>query len=126
MDQLRCAKLEQKDMSDIVIDTGTHMLIENISGLSSARLLTYIEALELDVVPDHLIILGSGHVGLEFAQAMHRFGGQVTVIDRRERIVNVPFEFVQVALRSRATGPARSRNALICCSTPESQVNLDM
>jgi pyruvate/2-oxoglutarate dehydrogenase complex dihydrolipoamide dehydrogenase (E3) component len=73
---------------NVVIGTGTHAAIEDIPGLAAARPLTHVEALELDVVPEHLIILGAGYVGLEFAQAMHRFGSQVTVIDRNHRVLH--------------------------------------
>jgi pyruvate/2-oxoglutarate dehydrogenase complex dihydrolipoamide dehydrogenase (E3) component len=73
---------------NVVIGTGTHALIDNIPGLASAQPLTHIEALELDVVPEHLIILGAGYVGLEFAQAMRRFGSQVTVIGRGHRVIH--------------------------------------
>src|SRR5580698_9570661 len=73
---------------NVVIGTGTHALIENIPGLASAQPLTHIEALELDIVPEHLIVLGAGYVGLEFAQAMRRFGSKVTVIDRNHRVIH--------------------------------------
>jgi len=73
---------------NVVIGTGTHALIENIPGLASAQPMTHVEALELDVVPEHLIILGAGHVGLEFAQAMRRFGSKVTIIDRNHHVIN--------------------------------------
>jgi pyruvate/2-oxoglutarate dehydrogenase complex dihydrolipoamide dehydrogenase (E3) component len=72
---------------NVVIGTGTHAVIENIPGLASAQPLTHIEALELDVVPEHLIIIGAGYVGLEFAQAMRRFGSKVTIIDRNHRFI---------------------------------------
>jgi pyruvate/2-oxoglutarate dehydrogenase complex dihydrolipoamide dehydrogenase (E3) component len=73
---------------NVVIGTGTHALIENIPGLASAQPLTHVEALELDIVPEHLIVLGAGYVGLEFAQAMRRFGSKVTVIDRNHRVIH--------------------------------------
>jgi pyruvate/2-oxoglutarate dehydrogenase complex dihydrolipoamide dehydrogenase (E3) component len=72
---------------NVVIGTGTHAAIENIPGLASAQPLTHVEALELDVVPEHLIVLGAGYVGLEFAQAMRRFGSKVTIIDRNHRFI---------------------------------------
>jgi pyruvate/2-oxoglutarate dehydrogenase complex dihydrolipoamide dehydrogenase (E3) component len=50
--------------------------------------MTHIEALELDRVPDHLIILGGGYVGLEFGQAMRRFGSQVTVLERGPQLAS--------------------------------------
>ena len=73
---------------NVVIGTGTHAIIENISGLAAARPLTHIEALELDVVPEHLIVLGAGYVGLEFAQAMRRFGSKVTLVGRNQRVIH--------------------------------------
>jgi pyruvate/2-oxoglutarate dehydrogenase complex dihydrolipoamide dehydrogenase (E3) component len=73
---------------DVVIGTGTHAAIEPIPGLAEAQPLTHIEALELDVVPDKLIVLGGGYVGLEFAQAMRRFGSKVTVVDHSERVIH--------------------------------------
>jgi pyruvate/2-oxoglutarate dehydrogenase complex dihydrolipoamide dehydrogenase (E3) component len=44
--------------------------------------MTHIEAMEVDTVPSHTLILGGGYVGLEFAQAFQRLGSQVTVIER--------------------------------------------
>jgi pyruvate/2-oxoglutarate dehydrogenase complex dihydrolipoamide dehydrogenase (E3) component len=73
---------------NVVVCTGTHAAIENIPGLASAQPLTHVEALELDVVPEHLIVLGGGYVGLEFAQAMCRFGSKVTVIDRNRTLLH--------------------------------------
>lgn len=72
----------------IVICTGTHAAIDHIPGLAAAQPMTHVEALELDVVPEHLIILGGGYVGLEFAQAMRRLGSRVTVIERNRRVIH--------------------------------------
>src|SRR3989442_14972358 len=72
----------------VVINIGTHATIESTPGLREAKPLTHIEALELDLVPEHLIVLGGGFVGLEFAQAMRRFGSRVTVIDRNSRLIH--------------------------------------
>lgn len=66
----------------IFIDTGSRATINSIEGLANSKPLTHVEALELDVLPEHLLILGGGYVGLEFAQAMRRFGSRVTVIER--------------------------------------------
>src|SRR3984885_3965177 len=84
----------------VVIGTGTHALIENIPGLASAKPLTHVEALELDVVPKHLIVIGAGYVGLEFAQAMRRFGSKVTVIDRNHRVIHREDDDVSEGLQS--------------------------
>jgi pyruvate/2-oxoglutarate dehydrogenase complex dihydrolipoamide dehydrogenase (E3) component len=72
---------------NVIVNTGTHATLEPIPGLAGAQPLTHIEALELDEVPAHLIVLGSGYIGLEFAQAMRRFGSNVTVIGRNPRLL---------------------------------------
>jgi pyruvate/2-oxoglutarate dehydrogenase complex dihydrolipoamide dehydrogenase (E3) component len=64
----------------VFINVGTHAAIPSIPGLEAAGPLTHIEALELDYLPKHLIVLGGGYVGLEMAQAYRRFGSRVTVI----------------------------------------------
>ena len=63
------------------LNVGTHAAMPSIPGLEAARPLTHIEALELDYLPTHLIVLGAGYVGLELAQAYRRFGSRVTVIE---------------------------------------------
>jgi len=83
---------------NVLISTGTTAAIADVPGLRDAQPLTHIEALELDVVPEHLIILGGGFVGLEFAQAMRRFGSQVTIIDRNHRLLHEEDEDVSAAL----------------------------
>src|SRR5262249_15476075 len=60
--------------TNVIVNTGTHAAFEPIPGLADAQPLTHIEAHELDSFPTQLIVLGSGYVGLEFAQAMRRFG----------------------------------------------------
>src|ERR1700730_12289477 len=59
-----------------------HAAIPNVPGLDAAGPLTNIEALELHYVPQHLIVLGGGYVGLEMAQAYRRFGSLVTIIEQ--------------------------------------------
>jgi pyruvate/2-oxoglutarate dehydrogenase complex dihydrolipoamide dehydrogenase (E3) component len=85
---------------NVVIGTGTHAVIENIPGLASAHPLTHVEALELDVVPEHLIVLGAGHVGLEFTQAMRRFVSKVTLIDRNHCVLHREDDDVAEGLQS--------------------------
>ena len=59
-----------------------------VSGLEAARPLTHIEALELDYLPAHLVVLGGGYVGLELAQAYRRFGSRVTVIESGPQLMS--------------------------------------
>ncbi len=70
----------------VFLDVGTRATVPEIPGLSDSKPLTHVEALELDRVPEHLIVLGGGYVGLEFAQPMRRFGARVTVLQRGPQI----------------------------------------
>jgi pyruvate/2-oxoglutarate dehydrogenase complex dihydrolipoamide dehydrogenase (E3) component len=65
----------------VFLNIGTHATIPSVPGLDGAGPLTNIEALDLDYVPQHLIVLGGGYVGLELAQAYRRFGSRVTIIE---------------------------------------------
>src|SRR5260221_3940296 len=67
--------------NEIVVNVGSRAAIPDIPGLKAARALTHIEALELDYLPSHLIVLGGGYVGIEMAQAYRRFGSRVTIIE---------------------------------------------
>jgi pyruvate/2-oxoglutarate dehydrogenase complex dihydrolipoamide dehydrogenase (E3) component len=71
----------------VFLNLGTHAAIPNIPGLRAAKPLTHVEALELGRVPSHLIVLGGGYVGLEFAQAFVRFGSRVTVLERGPQLL---------------------------------------
>jgi pyruvate/2-oxoglutarate dehydrogenase complex dihydrolipoamide dehydrogenase (E3) component len=71
----------------VVICTGSRAVISDVPGLKEANPLTHVEMLSIEEVPDHLIILGGGYIGLEFSQAMKRFGAKVTVIEHNERIL---------------------------------------
>lgn len=65
----------------IFLNLGTHAAIPNVPGLEAARPLTHVEALELDYLPQHLIVIGGGYSGLELGQAYRRFGSEVTIIE---------------------------------------------
>ncbi len=71
----------------IFLNLGTHPAVPEIPGLKEARPLTHIEALELDYLPPHVILIGGGYVGLEMAQAYRRFGSRVTVVEPAPRIM---------------------------------------
>jgi pyruvate/2-oxoglutarate dehydrogenase complex dihydrolipoamide dehydrogenase (E3) component len=71
----------------VFLNLGTHAAIPNVPGLEAARPLTHIEALELDYLPSHLVVLGGGYVGLEMAQAYRRFGSRVTVIEFGQQLM---------------------------------------
>ena len=91
-------RLIQVDMNDgtkrqlrganVVIGTGTHATLDETPGLVAAQPLTHIEALELETLPEHLLIIGGGYIGLEFAQAMRRLGSKVTVVERNTALLH--------------------------------------
>jgi pyruvate/2-oxoglutarate dehydrogenase complex dihydrolipoamide dehydrogenase (E3) component len=84
--------------ANVIVSTGTRAALEPIPGLADAQPLTHIEALELDQVPEQLIVLGGGYVGVELAQGMRRFGSKVTLIDRNDRLLHREDDDVTKAL----------------------------
>jgi pyruvate/2-oxoglutarate dehydrogenase complex dihydrolipoamide dehydrogenase (E3) component len=83
---------------NVIINTGSRATLEPIPGLAEVKPLTHIEALELDHIPKHLLVLGAGYVGLELAQAFRRFGAEVTLIDRNSRLAHHEDEDVSQGL----------------------------
>src|SRR5260370_281776 len=71
----------------LFLSVGPGGSIRERPGLPPAEPMTHVEALNLERLPDHLVILGGGYVGLEFAQAMRRFGSRVTIIQRGPRLL---------------------------------------
>src|SRR5712672_1272073 len=86
--------------ANVIVSTGTRAALETIPGLAEAQPLTHIEALELDEIPEHLLVVGAGYVGVEMSQAMRRFGSKVTMIDRNGRLMSKEDLDVCEALRS--------------------------
>jgi pyruvate/2-oxoglutarate dehydrogenase complex dihydrolipoamide dehydrogenase (E3) component len=71
----------------VFLNVGTHATIPSVSGLAAAGPMTNIELLEVDRLPEHLVVLGGGYVGLEFAQAYRRFGSRVTVVEHGPQLL---------------------------------------
>jgi pyruvate/2-oxoglutarate dehydrogenase complex dihydrolipoamide dehydrogenase (E3) component len=71
----------------IFIDTGAHPARPPIPGLEGVPTLDSTSIMELDVVPEHLVVVGGGYVGVEFAQMFRRFGSQVTVLQRGPQLL---------------------------------------
>jgi pyruvate/2-oxoglutarate dehydrogenase complex dihydrolipoamide dehydrogenase (E3) component len=85
--------------TNVIINTGTRPALQPVPGLIEAQPLTHIEALELDQVPKHLLVIGGGYIGLELSQAMRRFGSKVTMIDRNDRLMHREDDDVTEALQ---------------------------
>lgn len=71
----------------VFLNVGTRADVPGIPGLADARPMRHVEALEIDHLPAHLVVLGGGHVAMEFAQAFRRLGSRVTVVHRGGRLL---------------------------------------
>jgi pyruvate/2-oxoglutarate dehydrogenase complex dihydrolipoamide dehydrogenase (E3) component len=83
----------------VFLDLGSRAAIPAVPGLAEAVPMTHVEALELDRLPKHLIVLGGGYVGLELSQAFRRFGSDVTVIEHGAQLAGREDLDVAVALQ---------------------------
>jgi pyruvate/2-oxoglutarate dehydrogenase complex dihydrolipoamide dehydrogenase (E3) component len=72
----------------VFIDTGTRPEIPRLPGLDSVPYLTNATLMELRGLPEHLLILGGGYIGLEFGQMFRRFGSEVTIVHRGDRLLS--------------------------------------
>lgn len=84
----------------LFLNLGTRAAIPPIPGLAEAAPLSHVTALELGTLPSHLIVLGGGYVGMEFAQAFRRFGSQVTVLEYGAQLLGREDPDVAAAVRS--------------------------
>lgn len=71
----------------IFINTGASAVIPDIEGLDEIDYLTNTSILELDYIPEHLLVIGGNYIGLEFGQMFKRFGSKVTVLERSARLL---------------------------------------
>ena len=81
------------------LNVGGRAVAPPIPGLADVDYLTNVGVLELDAVPEHLVIIGGSYIGLEFAQMYRRFGAQVTVVERGQRLASREDDDVCVAIK---------------------------
>lgn len=79
--------LREMSADQIFINAGTRAAIRNVAGLQDVSFLDNISIMELDTVPDHLLILGGGYIGLEFGQLFRRFGSAVTIVQSAHQLL---------------------------------------
>lgn len=84
----------------IFINVGGRALIPDIVGLAEVDYLTNSSMMEVDFLPEHLVIIGGSYIGLEFAQMYRRFGSRVTVLENGPRIVSREDEEVSAAVQN--------------------------
>jgi pyruvate/2-oxoglutarate dehydrogenase complex dihydrolipoamide dehydrogenase (E3) component len=90
---------EELTAKKIFIDVGGRPLEPKMPGLDRVPFLTNVSVMEVDFVPEHLVVVGGSYVGLEFAQAFRRFGARVTVVEMGPRLVGREDEDVSQALK---------------------------
>ena len=71
----------------IIINTGGRAIVPAMPGLDGVPYFTNSSMLEVDYLPEHLLIVGGSYIGLEFAQAYRRFGARVTVVEMSDRLI---------------------------------------
>ena len=71
---------------EIFLNVGGRAIVPDFPGVNSVPFLTNVGILELETVPRHLVVVGGGYVGLEFAQIFRRFGSEVTIIEKGPRL----------------------------------------
>lgn len=83
----------------IFLNVGGRAVAPDFPGLADVEYLTNVGILDLDTLPEHLVIVGGSYIGLEFAQMYRRFGSRVTVIERGPRLTAREDEDVSEAVR---------------------------
>jgi len=110
---------ERYEADVVIVNVGARPAVPPIAGLDDVPWLDNSRIMQLRRVPDHLIVLGGGYIGCEFAQMFRRFGAKVTVADRDERLLSTEepeasaalegaFRAEGIRLESRATAKAVS------------------
>jgi pyruvate/2-oxoglutarate dehydrogenase complex dihydrolipoamide dehydrogenase (E3) component len=113
------------DGDRIFINAGCRPAVPNIAGLNSVPYLNSSGIMELNTVPEHLVVLGGGYIGLEFGQMFRRFGSRVTIVQSAAQLLNredsdvaeavlsiLQQDGVQVLLRSTATQIAKTSGGI--------------
>lgn len=83
----------------IFINVGGRATVPQFPGVENVRYLTNSSMMDLDKVPEHLVIVGGSYIGLEFGQMFRRFGSKVTMIEKGERLISREDEDVSAAIR---------------------------
>ncbi len=83
----------------IVLNVGTRAMVPDMPGIDDVDYLTNTGMMEVDFLPDHLIIIGGSYIGLEFAQMYRRFGSRVTVVEMAAKLISREDDDVSAAVR---------------------------
>jgi pyruvate/2-oxoglutarate dehydrogenase complex dihydrolipoamide dehydrogenase (E3) component len=91
---------EELEAERVFVNVGARASVPRIPGLEGVPFLDNSSMMEVDFLPEHLIVLGGSYIGLEFAQMYRRFGSRVTVIERGPRLLSRDDEDVAESIRS--------------------------
>ncbi|NCF83095.1 MAG: FAD-containing oxidoreductase [Proteobacteria bacterium] len=83
----------------VFINVGARPFVPDMAGISDVDYLTSSSIMEMDFLPEHLIIIGGSYIGLEFAQMYRRFGSRVTVVEMGDRLIARDDEDVSAAVK---------------------------
>jgi pyruvate/2-oxoglutarate dehydrogenase complex dihydrolipoamide dehydrogenase (E3) component len=103
------------EAENIFLNVGARPTIPKMPGVDSAPFLTSTSILELKDLPRHLVVVGGGYVGLEFAQMFRRFGSEVTVVDRKPRLAMHEDEDASAAIREILEAEGIQVRVNACC-----------
>ncbi|MFD1468752.1 mercuric reductase [Hymenobacter caeli] len=84
----------------VFINTGTRPAVPDVPGLADVPYLTTTQLLDLKELPEHLVILGGGYIGLEFSQMFRRFGSRVTIVEHSPQLLEREDDDVCEALKA--------------------------
>ena len=87
------------EAAEIFLDVGGRASVPDIPGIAEVSYLTNSSMMEIDFLPEHLVIIGGSYVGLEFAQMYRRFGSRVTVVEMGPRLIAREDEEVSAAIQ---------------------------
>jgi pyruvate/2-oxoglutarate dehydrogenase complex dihydrolipoamide dehydrogenase (E3) component len=83
----------------IFINVGARAVVPDLPGVHEIHYLTNSSMLELDELPEHLVVVGGSYVGLEFAQMFRRFGSKVTIVEKSARLILHEDEDISAAVK---------------------------
>jgi pyruvate/2-oxoglutarate dehydrogenase complex dihydrolipoamide dehydrogenase (E3) component len=83
----------------IFINVGGRAFVPPMPGLDQINYFTNSSMMQIDYLPEHLIIIGGSYIGLEFAQMYRRFGSQVTIVEKGSRLISRDDEDVSEAVK---------------------------
>ena len=117
------------EADQVFVDVGARAYVPKLPGLEAVDFLTNSSMMDVDFLPEHLIIIGGSYVGLEFAQMYRRFGSRVTVVEMADRLIRRDDEDVSLAVKEilEAEGVTVRLNAeCISVSTRGDQVSVSV